>query len=283
MQRRQFLSAAMAAPALASLAHGQSRFRAELGINIYSVRSMASKDLPGTLKLLKELGFRMVEAGDLYGRSAKEFQVLLKSNGLRATAFGASYKALDTQIETVAADAKTIGAKYVVCSTIPHSAKHLTASDVTSAAQKLNAWGKVLTKHGLKLCYHTHGTEFDPSPDGTQFDSLLKQTDPKHVNYEMDIFWIVYGLQDPVDFLKRYPNRFPLMHVKDMRHGMVLNQTPAQVAEDDSVPLGTGVVKIPPALEAGQKYGVKHFYLEEEAVDALPQIKQSLKFIEGLR
>ena len=277
--RRQFLAAAAAAlPAFAKPA-----FKAEVGINIYSLRYLAEKDLRKTLALIRELGFRKVEVGNLHGRTPATFLSMLKSQGLVATSMGAAYKALNADIGPIAAQANALGVSYVVCDTIPHSAKHIVAKDVTAAADSLNRWGERLAASGLSLCYHTHGTEFDPSPDGTHFDTLLKLTNPKFVNYEMDIFWIVYGFQDPVQFLRRYPKRFPLMHIKDIKKGTKLGLTPADVAEDDSVPLGTGIVNVEAALLAAQDTGVKHFYLEEEAVDAVPQIRQSLQYLKTLR
>jgi sugar phosphate isomerase/epimerase len=259
------------------------RFRAQVGTNIYSLRYMAKKDLPATLAVIRELGFREVEVGDLYGRSPQEFLDLLKTAGLRATSMGAAYDALGNDLDGVAAKAHTLGAEYVVCSTIPHSAKHLAAKDCPPAAANLNHWGQRLAASGLRLCYHTHGTEFDPSPDGTRFDTLAKLADPRFVNFEMDIFWIVYGYQDPVELLRRYPGRFPLMHIKDIRKGTVLGGSPADVREDESVPLGTGLVNVKAALLAAQASGVKHFFLEEEAVDAVPQIRQSLRYLASLR
>jgi sugar phosphate isomerase/epimerase len=266
-----------------ALAGAEVRFRSEIGINIYSLRYQAEKDLPGTLALIRELGFKKVEAGNLYGRTPTEFRAMLDSNGLRATSIGAAYKALGRDLDAVAAHAKTLGAEYIVCSTIPHSAKHLAEKDVKPAADNLNRWGERLAASRLRLVYHTHGTEFDPSPDGTRFDTLAKLTDPKFINYEMDIFWIVYGFQDPVQLLRRYPGRFPLMHVKDIRKGTVLGGSPADVREDESAPLGAGIVDVRAALLAAQTYGVKHLYLEEEAVDAIPQIRESLRYIASLR
>lgn len=279
MNRRNFLATAAAlAPALAKPA-----FFAEVGINIYSLRNEAAKDLPGTLAQISKLGFRKVEAGDLYGRSPADFLRLLRDNGLQAVSMGASWDDLKKDPAAVAARAGAIGAGYVVCSTIPHSAKHLAESDVPPAAEALNAWGRTLSELGFSLCYHTHGTEFDPSPDGTRFDTLLKLTNPEFVAYEMDIFWIVYGSQDPAAMLARYPGRFPLMHIKDIRKGTKLGGSPADVLEEESVPLGTGIVAVEPALIAGQQHGVRHFFLEEEAVPALPQIRKSLQYLKRLR
>ncbi len=279
--RRRFLAVSAAAAALPATA--KAAFRAEVGINIYSLRYEAEKDLPATLALIRKLGFRKVEAGDLYGRTPAEFLVLLKAAGLQATSIGAAYDALEKNLDGVAAHARTLGAEYIVCSTIPHSAKHLAAKDCQPAADNLNRWGERLAASGLRLCYHTHGTEFDPSPDGTRFDTLVKLTNPKFANFELDIFWIVYGHQDPVRLLRRYPGRFPLMHIKDIRKGTVLGGSPADVLEEESVPLGTGLVDVRAALLAAQDSGVRHFYLEEEAVDAVPQIRQSLRYLSGLR
>jgi sugar phosphate isomerase/epimerase len=279
--RRGFLTMAGGAATAASAA--APAFRAPVGINIYSLRYLAAKDLPSTLWLIAKLGFREVEAGDLYGRTPAEFRGLLQSAGLRATSIGAGYEALGKNLDGVAAHARTLGAKYVVCSTIPHSAKHLAAKDCAPAAENLNRWGERLSGSGLRLCYHTHGTEFDPSPDGTQFDTLAKLTDPKFVNFEMDIFWIVYGGQDPARMLKRYAGRFPLMHVKDIRKGTKLGGSPADVLEEESVPLGTGLVDVRAALLAAQECGVQQYFLEEEAVDAVPQIRQSLVYLARLR
>lgn len=282
LARRAFLHSAAAAIA-ALPAAAKTAFRAPVGTNIYSLRYLAEKNLPATLALIRELGFREVEVGELYGRSAAEFLGLLKAAGLQATSFGAAYDALGKDVDRVAAQARTLGAGYVVCSTIPHSAKHLAARDCQPAADHLNRWGERLAAAGLGLCYHTHGTEFDPSPDGTMFDTLAKLANSQFVNFEMDIFWVVYGYQDPVRLLRRYPGRFPLMHIKDIRKGTPLGGSPADVREEDSVPLGTGLVDVRAALLAAQDSGVKHYFLEEEAVDAVPQIRQSLRYIATLR
>jgi sugar phosphate isomerase/epimerase len=280
MIRRRFVAVAAALPLTAA----KESFRAPVGINIYSLRYQAEKDLPATLALIRELGFREVECGNLYRRSPAEFVALLKANGLRAASMGAAYNALAKDVAAVAANARAVGARYVVCSTIPHSAKHLAEKDCQPAADNLNRWGERLAASGLRLCYHTHGTEFDPSPEGTRFDTLAKLTNPKYINFEMDIFWIVYGFQDPAKLLQRYPGRFPLMHVKDIKKGTVLGGSPADVREDESVPLGTGLVDVRAALLAAQKYGVRHYFLEEEAaVDTVPQIRQSLRYLASLR
>ena len=130
------------------------------------------------------------------------------------------------------------------------------------------------------MCYHTHGYEFVSGPDGTLFDTLAKRMDPKVANFEMDVFWIVFGDQDPAKLLERYSGRFFLMHVKDIRKGEPRTFDPGTVAEEASVPLGAGEVVWPEVLKAAKKFGVRHYYLEEEHPDAVKQIRQSLSFLE---
>jgi sugar phosphate isomerase/epimerase len=252
------------------------------GLEIYSLRGEAEKDLPATLAMIRKFGFTEVEVSALYKRSAAEFRRLLDKAGLQATSMMAEYDRLGKAADSVAADARTLGAEYVVASTLPHQ-KQLTAEDVARAAEDFGRWGDKLAGSGLHLCYHTHGVEFGKSAEGTLFDTLVQHTDPKYVNYEMDIFWIVFAFQDPVKLLHKYPGRFPLMHVKDIRKDTALGGSPGDVLEEASVSLGKGLVDIPAALRAARETGVRHYYIEDEAVDAARQIPESLRYLESLR
>ncbi len=278
ISRRTFLAATCAAlPAGA-----KPRFSDQVGLEIYSLRGEAEKDLPGTLAMIRKFGFKEVEVSALYGRSAGEFRRLLNDNGLKATSMMADHDRLAKQINAVLADAHTLGVGYVVCGTIPHHNKHLTVEECGPAAEDLNRWGETLLGPGLRCCYHTHGIEFDKAPNGTVFDTLAKRTDPHFANFEMDIFWIVYAYQDPVKLLQRYPNRFPLMHIKDIRKDTALGGSPGDVQEEASVVLGKGLVDIPAVLRAAQETGVRHYYIEDEAVDAASQIPEGVRYIASL-
>jgi sugar phosphate isomerase/epimerase len=278
LSRRRFLMATTGFLA----AGARPKFLGNFGLEIYSLRREAQKDLPATLAMIRKFGITDLEMGDLYGRSAQEFRRLLDKAGLKVTSMMAAHARLSGEIQAVARDAQTIGADYVVCSTIPHR-KYLTAQDCHRAIEDFNRWGKVLSESKLRLCYHTHGVEFGPAPEGTLFDMLLQRTDPKFVNFEMDIFWIVFAHHDPVKWLHRYPGRFPLMHVKDIRKDTPLGGSPGDVLEEASVILGRGLVDIPAALRAAEATGTRHYYIEDEAVDAAQQIPQSLRYLDSIR
>jgi len=256
-------------------------FSRPLGLQLYSLRREAAKDLPGTLAVIRQLGFRELEVGDLFKRTPSEFRNVLSSNGLKATSMGAAWAQLADSVNQPADHARALGVEYVTCSQIPRK-KQLTLDDAVRAADDLNRWGESLARSGLRLCYHIHGYEFVPGPDGTLFDTLARRMDPAFANFEMDVFWVVFGDEDPVKLLTKYSGRFPLMHVKDIRKGEPRTFNPGTVAEEASVPLGTGEVQFPPLLDAARKHGVKHYYLEEEHPNTVAQIRQSLRYLERI-
>jgi len=144
--RRTFLAAACA---LASVA-AKRKFSVPMGLEIYSLRGEAQKDLPSTLALIRKVGFTEVEGGDFYGRSTAEFRRMLDGNGLKLTSLMAAYDRLSRDIKAVAGNAHALGAEYVVCSTVPHK-KKLTAEDCGRAIESLNRFGENLAKDGLTV------------------------------------------------------------------------------------------------------------------------------------
>ncbi len=265
-----------ALPALA-----RRRLPVPVGLQLYSLRYLAKRDLPGMLAMARKLGFEEVETSEFYGRSAAAFRKMLEAEGLKATSMMALYDQLGSGLDKVIDDARELGVAYVVCPVIPYQ-RHLTVEEIRRAAADFNRWGEKIAAAGLKFCYHAHGIEFEPSPDGTVFDTLAKLLPRERGNFEMDVFWIVYGRQDPVNMLRRYRGRFPLMHLKDMRKGLELGGLPSEVREEDSVPLGRGLIDIPAVLRAARETGVEHYYLEDEAPDADRQIPASLRYLESI-
>jgi sugar phosphate isomerase/epimerase len=276
--RRAFLS--LAGGSLRGIA--KQGFSRPLGLQLYSLRREASKDLSSTLSLIRELGFQELEVGSFFGHTASDFRQVLTRYDLKATSMGAEWRQLSTDVKKIADDAATLGVEYVTTSQIPRK-KRLTLDDATRAANDLNRWGEALADSRLRLCYHIHGYEFVPGPDGTLFDTLARRMEAKFANFEMDVFWVVFGNEDPVKLLERYSRRFPLMHVKDIRKGEARTFDPGTVAEEASVPLGTGEVVWPAVMEAARKHGVQHYYLEEEHPNAVAQIRQSLRHLEQIR
>jgi sugar phosphate isomerase/epimerase len=259
------------------------RAQTEIGLQLYSLRNEFKTEVPGTLDLIEDWGIREIEGGDIYGLSTDEFKKLLKENKLRMVSVGADYNQLKDDPQAAIDNAKAFGATYVVCFWIPHADDNVfTVDHMKEAVNVFNKAGKMLAENGLSLCYHPHGYEFRPYQGGTLFDYLVRETDPRYLNFEMDVFWVKHPGQDPVALLKRYPKRFLLMHLKDRKHGTQGNQN-GRADVETNVVLGKGDVGIAEIMREARKAGVKHYFIEDESSRSVSQIPQSLEYLKGLK
>ena len=256
-------------------------FKGPIGLQLYSLRADFKKDVPGTMAKVAGFGIKNVELASTYDMPPDKFLALLDANGLKAVSSHFPYDRYRTNAEAVAHEAQALGLKYAGCAWIPHEGD-FDEKEARAAAKVFNEAGEVLAEHGIKFFYHTHGYEFQPHKDGTLFDLLMAETNPKFVRYQMDVFWIVHPGQDPVKLLGRYGSRFELMHVKDMKPGTKHDLTGHSDVNND-VQLGTGVMDWPAILCAAKKAGVKWYFIEDEADAAAQQIPGSLKFLEGVK
>lgn len=254
----------------------------EIGLQLYSLRNEMKTDVPGTYAKIKNWGIKEIEGGGTNGMSTEEYKKLLADNNLKIVSVGADFKQLKENPASAVDAAKTFGAKYVVCFWIPHNGDEFTFENIKEATEVFNNAGKVLAENGLSLCYHPHGYEFRPYEGGTLFDYLVKNTDPKYFNFEMDVFWIKHPGQDPVALLKKYPNRFLLMHLKDRKPGTEGNQN-GHADVESNVVLGQGDVGIAAIMKAANKAGVKHYFIEDESSHSVEQIPKSLAYLKTLK
>ena len=256
-------------------------FKGPLGLQLYSLRFEFKKDVLGTLNEVQKFGFREVELAGTYGYAPEKFRAELNQRDLTPVSTIVSFDLLRDKIDQVIADAKTLGVQYVGCGGMPHK-QPLTLDDVNHAAEVFNRAGEKLKAAGFKFFYHPHGFEFQPTATGTLMDDLAAQCKPEFVYFELDVFWVTHAGQDPVKLLQKYPQRFVLMHVKDLRKDVVGDLT-GGAKDDTSVAIGAGKVNWAAVMKAAKKAGVKYYFIEDEAETAPMQIPQSLRFLEGLR
>jgi sugar phosphate isomerase/epimerase len=294
--RRRFLHsisaglvASAAVPFASALAHAQGGGGApkhpltgELGLQLYSLRHLFAKgDVPGTLALVKSWGLTNLELAGTYGMSVPDYAALLKKTGLRAVSTHADFDKLSAGIDAAIADARTFGVQYLGCAWIPHG-ERFTAADADKAVRVFNEAGTKAKAAGFRFFYHIHGYEFGPAAGGTLFDSIARRTDPTLVAFEMDVFWAVRGGASPVDLFTKYPDRFPLTHLKDMRKGTAVGDPTGQAPDDSNVPLGEGSIDWAPIFRAANKAGTKYHFIEDEAPEAEKQIPKTLQYLAGL-
>jgi len=256
-------------------------YTAPLGVEAFTYRKSWPVDVTKTLDTIKMLGFTELEGGGGKMPPA-EFRKLCDERGIGIPSIGADYKKMVQYPDSIIDQAKILGAKYVMCAWIPHQNGVLTLENAKQAVDDFNRVGKILSEHGLIFCYHAHGYEFQPYEGGTLLDYIFKNTDPAYVSFEMDIMWMQFGGGDPVTLLKKYGNRWKLMHLKDLRKNAPKNLTGLTGAEND-VPLGQGQVDIPNILKEAKKIGIKHYFIEDESNDPAVQVPESIAYLKGLK
>lgn len=251
------------------------------GMVSYTYRNQLSKDVAGTLDKIRDLGIKDMEFSNLFGKSAAELRKMLDERDMFCSSFGVSYNDVQNKTDEVATNAKTLGAKYVRVAWVPHTAP-FSLESARQTAEVFNRVGKeLLDKHGLRFCYHNHGYEFVPYQDGTLFDVLMQETDPKYVSIELDILWVHFPGADPVAIIEKYGDRIPLLHLKDLKKGVQGDLSGKTPVEND-VALGTGQIDLPRVLMAARKAGVKHYYIEDESPSIDTQVPQSIEYLKNL-
>lgn len=209
--------------------------RKAIGVQLYSIRSVIgspelyAKNHVEALKALADMGYTSVEPanykdGKLYGVEPEQFKSDLDAAGLtclsthivknisseelRTGDFTESMKWWDQAI----ACHKTAGAKYIVQPSFPVPDN---LKDLKTWCDYFNAVGRKCAEAGIKFGYHNHSHEFKKVEDRVVYDFMLENTDPRFVFFEMDVYWAVMGHAYPVEYFKKYPGRFRLLHIKD--------------------------------------------------------------------
>lgn len=257
-----------------------------IGLQLYTVRSEVNNaKLPGTIKTIADTGYTHLELygynpsnRQFFGHSVKQMAELLKQNNLKSPSghyglpdmmFGQNYN-WDSW-KNLIEDSKTLGHDYIV---IPYmDDRHRKADDYKLLAERLNKGGELAKKAGMCAGYHNHAFEFEPLGDTNGWEILLKETDPKYVAMEMDIYWIVYAKQDPVEWFKKHPGRFKLWHVKDL----------ATTPKVESTIVGQGTIDYKSIYAQRKLSGLDQLYVEQEAYTkpVFQCIKESYDYLKG--
>lgn len=253
----------------------------QLGIVSYTFRNSFAKNFTATLDTIKSFGINNVEFSNLFGQTPEKIRAELDARGMFCTSYGVSYDDALNKTQDVGRIAKLLGAEFVRVAWIPHTGK-FTKELAEKTARDFNTIGGTLKKDfGLSFCYHNHGYEFGSTGNGTLFDLIIQQTDPQHVSFEMDILWVHIADADPASLLKKYPDRFRLMHVKDLKKGTPHTQS-GQTDPANDVTLGTGEIDIPAVIKAARKSKMKYYYIEDESPIATQQVPESIKYLKKL-
>ncbi|MEJ2005174.1 MAG: sugar phosphate isomerase/epimerase [Cyclobacteriaceae bacterium] len=255
-------------------------FTHEIGIAPYIFRNSFPHGVAATLDTIQEMGFTMIEGGGA-DMDPGEYKKLCDARGFSIPSTGGDYNALLENPAPTIERAKIYGAKYVMVAWIPHEVGNFNIDNAKKAVADFNEIGKTLSEHGLKLAYHAHGYELQPYQNGTLLDYIIRNTDPDRVKFEMDIFWIAFGGGDPVALLDKYPDRWKLMHLKDMKPGINKDHTGLTDPEFDMA-LGAGQLDIEAIIRKANEIGVEYFFIEDESSRILRQLPESIAYLRSL-
>ena len=267
MKRNDFLklSGGLALAGLASKSGfaalaGESAKLKNFGIQLWSVRDDLAKDPKGVLKQLSSYGYKQIESfeggkGMFWGMSNTEFKSYMDELGMKIIA---SHCDINKDFEKKAADAAAIGMKYLICPYKGPLEKIKNIDEFKKFADEFNQKGEICKKNGIRFAYHNHDYSFVTMSGEMGQDVMMKNTDASLVDFELDMYWVVAAGQDIETWLKKYPKRFRLCHVKDRKKDAPLTE------KDASVVVGTGSINYPKILKTAKKYGMEYYIVEQE-------------------
>jgi sugar phosphate isomerase/epimerase len=286
LTRREFLGkAGVAASALAAggniLGAERLAWTKPIGLELYTVREMFAKDPAKTLMDVAAAGYKEVEVGP--GSKPDTLAASLRAAGLTApSGYFDSPKTLDDWKRSVE-DAHSYGLRYIVVGDNPS----LSSDDWKKRAELYTQCGRHAKSAGMQFCYHAHFREMESASGPCGYDILLTECDPALLKMEMDIFWMNYAGADPLAYWKRYPGRFPLLHIKDMRKGVEINskEDVPESGPNPFAPVGEGTIDWAKYFAQVHEAGAKHIFVEQDRCNLpiLEAIKTSYGYLRKLR
>lgn len=280
-----------------------------IGLQLYTVGKEMDADPFGTLKQVAAIGYKDVELSPLSKTSLSDLKKGLDDLGLKNPSGHYMLPELMSNPQKGIEAAKQLGQEYMII-TIPWVAdpsrfksdpvagqmgvflaviQGLTLDDWKWNAEQFNKVGEQVKKAGLQLGYHNHNFEFKSYGSTTGYDEFLRLTDPSLVKLELDCGWMTVAGQDPVAYLTKYPDRYPLLHIKDFRKGFtpttkLMDQGPGAPVPTE---LGRGAIDYHRILEAAKRAHIRGLFVEQEPpfteMPALEAIKVDYTYLKNLK
>jgi len=257
-----------------------------IGLQLYTVREQLQKDFDGTLKQVAAAGYQEVEMAGFYNRSAGEVRKSLQAAGLSCPSAHYPLVELMTGLDDKIGYAKDLGLRYMICafpwvadpsrfkSAGPSHmalamalANGLTLDDWKWNAEQFNKVGEQTRKASIQFGYHNHDLEFKEFDGVMAYDEVLKHIDPELVTLELDCGWMKVAGHDPAAYLRKYPTRYSMLHVKDE---LDLSKPTTSLTGASATELGRGKMNYKPIFEAAKIAGIKHYFVEQEAFPDAP-------------
>lgn len=243
-----------------------------IGVQLYTLRDEAQKDLENVFNKITIMGYEQVEMHSLYGMTPGKIKLLLDKYRLDAYATHRGYKEIKEDLMGAMSDARILGLDYIIIPWLDINEYNSKEKWITFA-QEIDRIGRLLKAHDVQLAYHNHEFEFMPLKDGSfPMDILLEHTDPKNVAIQLDLFWITKADKDPIAFIEKNSGRVFSVHIKDMDK------------KGNMTEVGSGEIDFAKILKAGKQHGLKYFIVEHDNPgDAFKSVETSIKHLKELK
>lgn len=241
-----------------------------LGLQLYTVRALLAQDFEGTLERVASIGYREVEFAGYHGRTAAQVRAALERVGLTAPSAHVPIDQVRTAWPQVVDDAAMVGHQWITIPWVP--ATDWKEDDWQRLVELLNERGQEAERAGLRVAYHNHDFELRGSP--APLETLVADTDPAFVDFELDVYWLVRAGGDPLAWLARHPGRFPMLHIKDS----------AGAPEHRMMDVGAGTIDWSALIAQGERTGTRHLFVEhDQPADPLQTARAGFAHLAGLR
>jgi sugar phosphate isomerase/epimerase len=240
-----------------------------IAIQLYTVRTIASNDMLGTLRKLSEVGYKAVEFAGYGNSTPAEIRPVLDEVGIRAISAHVPVTDFENRLDGVIEDLTTLGCEHAVVPWLPPERR--TMAVFQELVPKFNTWAARCKEAGLRFGYHNHDFEFNKLNGQTIWDFLVSGTDPSLVNFQVDVGWVQYTGTDPVETINNLKGRVPLLHVKELSGDENLPDPP----------FGEGVINWPPVFAAARAAGTEWYIVEQDKPnDPITDAATSLRNLE---
>lgn len=238
-----------------------------IGLQLYTLRRPFSADPLGTLEWIREIGYDAVEFAAPLGMDFAALGARMRRIGLDCPSAHVGLADMTGRPDAVLAMAEALGCRYLV---LPFVAPH--ERNWRSVAAALSAFAARAQKEGYRVAYHHHDFEFERSEGVRPFDLLVAETDPALVGFELDVYWLKKGGENPLETIERLRGRVMLMHLKDM------------AADGAMADVGAGTLDFPALIRAASAAGAEHFFVEHDFPPEpyWPSVQSSLRYLRAL-
>jgi sugar phosphate isomerase/epimerase len=218
-------------------------------------------------------GYKEVEFAGYHQVAPAEVRNLLTRFGLTSPSVHAGLSNTPDAWQRVVDDAKTVGHQYVTVPSLPGGFDRATQDGWKQLADRFNKAAEVAKAAGLGFAFHNHEAEMRDVQGTPGIDILLMNTDPALVNFQIDIYWMVRGGKDPLDYYTRFPNRFPMLHVKDS----------AGAPSHTMVDVGKGTINFAAIFARAVTQNTRHFFVEHDSpADPMASMRASAEYLTKL-